>query len=264
MQALEWSLNEITDNVLNHAQSRVGGFVQSTYYGQSQAVELMVADAGIGIPSSLGIKDHQHAIERAMQEGVTRDRKTNQGNGLFGVYRIALVANGRFEIQSSLGHVYLDEGSVKFRDEATPYSGTFVRWSISLKSEKIISQALKFQGRAHSIVYDYYDKLLNEGGGRIVMRMKKEFSSFRSRQAGKGAYTKIRNLLNWGSTQGLELDFSEISIISSSFADEVFGRLFVELGPIVFMNRVHLINAPGEILGIIDQAMTKRFVEDKK
>jgi hypothetical protein len=54
LKAIEWSLQEITDNVLNHAESPIGGLVQVTNFSyRRQAIEFSVCDAGIGIPSSL-------------------------------------------------------------------------------------------------------------------------------------------------------------------------------------------------------------------
>ena len=45
--AVEWSLGEVMDNVISHAESPVGGFVQATAYRSSNRVEFIVADAGI-------------------------------------------------------------------------------------------------------------------------------------------------------------------------------------------------------------------------
>lgn len=52
--AFEWSVNEITDNVLVHSQSPIGGLVQvSTFQKYTKQVQFVVADAGVGIPSTL-------------------------------------------------------------------------------------------------------------------------------------------------------------------------------------------------------------------
>jgi len=50
LAALEWSVNEITDNVLVHSQSPIGGLVQvSTFQKAKKLVEYIVVDAGVGI-----------------------------------------------------------------------------------------------------------------------------------------------------------------------------------------------------------------------
>ena len=49
--ALEWSINEITDNVIVHSESPIGGLVQvSTFSKNQKRVEYIVADAGLGSP----------------------------------------------------------------------------------------------------------------------------------------------------------------------------------------------------------------------
>ena len=177
LQAIEWSLNEITDNVINHANSPVGGFVQSCLFRDRKAIEFLVADGGIGIPRSLDIKDPKLALEKAIQEGVTRNKKTNQGNGLYGVFRIALVANGQFNLQSYLGNMVVHSGSISFRSETAPYNGTYARWSISLDAKNIISQALVINGRQHTIGFDYFDSITDPDRDCVTIKLKDKFIS---------------------------------------------------------------------------------------
>jgi anti-sigma regulatory factor (Ser/Thr protein kinase) len=105
LKAVEWALNEVTDNVLNHSDSIDGGFVQLSYKRNSarQSVEIVVCDSGIGIPKSLRgtfpeIKDDAEALEKSVQEGVTRNTVTNQGNGLYGSFEISRVSKGKFSL----------------------------------------------------------------------------------------------------------------------------------------------------------------------
>jgi hypothetical protein len=53
LTAIEWPINEITDNVLNHAMSPVGGFIQANFGSRQPIVGFSVCDAGVGIPPSL-------------------------------------------------------------------------------------------------------------------------------------------------------------------------------------------------------------------
>ena len=50
---LEWSINEITDNLLNHAECNEGGIVQVSTLKETRKVTFGVADSGRGILSSL-------------------------------------------------------------------------------------------------------------------------------------------------------------------------------------------------------------------
>src|SRR5204863_6230643 len=53
--------------------------------------------------------------------------------------------------------------------------------------------------------------------------------------AGMPVRQKLRNLSRICDGKRIRIDFSEVPIISSSFADEVFGKLFADLGPLEFM-----------------------------
>jgi len=83
LKALEWALNEITDNVLNHAESAIGGIVQIQSFPSKNRVSFFVADAGLGIANTLRraiptLTSDADALDRAIWEGVTRNSKTNQ------------------------------------------------------------------------------------------------------------------------------------------------------------------------------------------
>jgi len=51
--ALEWSVNEICDNVINHAETGAGGYLQVIAYPKHNLIAFTVADAGRGILHSL-------------------------------------------------------------------------------------------------------------------------------------------------------------------------------------------------------------------
>jgi len=53
LSGLEWSINELTDNVLNHSKSPIGGLIEATTYPKNETIAFAVADAGIGILDSL-------------------------------------------------------------------------------------------------------------------------------------------------------------------------------------------------------------------
>lgn len=262
LKALEWSLNEITDNVLNHAQTAHGGFVQATTFAESQNVEFVVADAGIGIPRSLGIRNHERALENAIKEGVTRDRGSNAGNGLFGSYSVATNSGGRFQIHSGNASLLASEGDqlriVNDRPRIFPETVVLVR--IDCGKEGLLEQALRFGGVQHDPPFDYIErKFENQIEGEMTFVLKNEAMSVGSREAGKSVKKKITNLLSMNPGSKLHVDLAGVPIVSSSFADEVFGRLFSELGPIGFMKLIDLKNVDRTIQSLIDRAITQRM-----
>ena len=258
--AVEWSLGEIMDNVVSHAESPVGGFVQATTFRGSNRVEFIVADAGIGIPESMNITRHDDALMQAIAEGATRNRWKNAGNGLFGSYRVAaLSAEGQFEINSGHGHLYYDRSleAVQSKRRRTPYAGTAIRCGIGLGNPDLLKSALKFRGEVHHPAHDVVERRFEDDTGGIVFSVKNEArGDIGSRHGGRRIRQLIENLLR---DQGaVSVDFNGVGVISSSFADEVFGRLFVSLGPRGFMRRIEIVKAAPTVEGLIDRAILQR------
>lgn len=268
LAAIEWSINEITDNVINHSESQTGGFVQlTTFSKQQRRVEYAVCDAGIGIPSSLRqshpeLTSDTDALDRAIREGVTRDKKIGQGNGLFGSFEISRVSEGYFEVHS--GHARLRQNkkvAVRVREAQVPYQGTLVVSCMDYSKPGILEQALRFGDKPYKPV-DYIEtEYESTDGKRIVFLMKEESQSFGSRVAGRPVKIKLQSLATLCPEQKIFVDFSDIPVISSSFADEILGKLFVELGPLAFMQRFEIVNTTETVKSLIDRAIAQRAKE---
>ena len=151
--AFEWAVNELTDNVLVHANSAVGGFVQvSTFVKYRKRVQFVVADAGVGIPTSLrgghpDIGSDTEALDRAIREGVTRDAAIGQGNGMFGSYQICSKSKGDFLVDS--GHARLrfqPNSGLSIDNQTVPYRGTLVVATIDFSDPALLEDALAFKG----------------------------------------------------------------------------------------------------------------------
>jgi len=111
LAAIEWAFNEITDNVLNHAQSSIGGVIQFSTRSDTRKIEFSVCDAGIGVPASLmpshpEIPNDLEALAWAVKEGITRDKAIGQGNGLFGGSQICRESGGFFSLHSEFGEFW--------------------------------------------------------------------------------------------------------------------------------------------------------------
>ena len=263
LKALEWALNEVTDNVLNHAESPVGGILQMTAYPSKQVIEFYVCDAGLSIPRTLRVgrpelMDDVRALRAAVEEGVTRNKSTNQGNGLYGAFKCCEVSGGQFEILS--GNVSLKHwpGTLNASRNNTYFRGTLVRARINIAFEKLLERALIFKGQPHDPSFDFVERLYQPEGDDINFVVKNELDALGSREAGKLARTKIENLMN-NATIGILFDFDGVHLISSSFADEVFGRLFLEYGPVRFGQLVKFKNIDATVQRLIDRAIALRM-----
>lgn len=57
------------------------------------------------------------------------------------------------------------------------------------------------------------------------------------------------------------IDWSDIPIISSSFADEFIGKLFLELGLIAVSSKTRNIGMEPIIHGLLDKAISQRLTQ---
>lgn len=261
---IEWVVNEITDNVINHAQSPVGGIVQVTNRRQSEQIELVVVDVGLGIPNTLRpthpeLHSDSEALHAAIREGVTRDKNVGQGNGLYGTWSVCQKTEGEFSILSGYASLVSPRsGDVRSLKNNVPFDGTLLSVKIGYSDKFDLSKALTFGGRTH-VPVDYIDTHFDQDAdGNIRFRLQEECTGFGSRALGDPVRRKLVNLVQMADSGKLLVDLDGVMLVSSSFADEVFGKLFVELGPLRFMSKVHLVNVDPLVQNLIDRAIMQR------
>lgn len=264
LSAFEWSINEITDNVLIHSDSSRGGFAQIFSVPNPSGILFCVADAGRGVLASMreGYPELQldsEALSSAVVAGVTRNATVGQGNGLAGTLRVASMSGGRFAVASFRGRYFAGNEGTSSVDGKPSFHGTIVTASMQLVSDFRIEDALSLSGRRsskHSIL-DYHD---DEDGG-VVLRLARETEGVGSRPAGAFIRRKIVHLLSQEQSKVLVLDWEGISVVSSSFADEALGKLFVEIGPLAFSSRVKHRNLSSVNGALIDNAILQRVAQ---
>ncbi len=200
------------------------------------------------------------AIYKALEAGVTRHNDYGQGNGLAGALRIATASGGYIEITSGRAQVVCraNDSNPYRRGPQQCFQGTFVYFEIDLDSELELSEALALGGAPHRPI-DLVETLYEtEDGSAISLRLRDEEVGFGSRMAGRQIRTKCLNLLDAEPEKPLLLDWEGIPLISSSFADELVGKLFATLGPLVFSARVRNIVMRHVVHSLIDKAIMQR------
>jgi anti-sigma regulatory factor (Ser/Thr protein kinase) len=206
--ALEWAVNEITDNVLTHSSSHVGGFLIAQKLHNSNIIEFTVADGGVGVARSLSMRDETEAVEQAIQEGVTRNKSTNQGNGLYGTYRLALASSGVFVLKSKRGNLFVaKDGSMHVRTDPVPFNGTFVVCQVDCDRPDLTERAFVFGGRSHVPAFDYIEKKHEDGTKDLTISAIEICKTFGSRKSGAEARLYITNILNTLDSGILKIDF---------------------------------------------------------
>ena len=238
LPAVEWVVSELVDNVFLHADSEVPGVVSARYHKAKSRFEIAVVDVGRGIRASLGVKiplwSDGSAIDQALRRGVTRDEGVGQGNGLAGAREIVRMNGGFLEIWSGTA-VWRAEGSrdLGFKvGDAVPGTGVMIaldtRGPIDLKGTWIA-------GYRHS---RFLGAQAPPPVGETVVHVLEEVESTGTRGAGR----KLRELLllALGQQDAVSVDFEGVTAASSSFLDELLGRLALELGPDEFRRRVRV------------------------
>jgi len=276
LDALEWVLNEVADNVLNHAGG-VQGWLQLSQQPKKHLVEVVVVDCGRGILSSLReghahLKSDAEALEMAVKKGVTRDLNIGQGNGLAGSLRIAMAAEGFVNLYSGKGLLrYLPNISRQnfnhsgfphrsmaqnFFLEAVPFfHGTVV--SLTLPTSRELDVAHALWGRSTTSMFE--NDYVSESGQEINYRVAEEATGFGNRASARPLRVAVENLLNQFPNQRLIIDFSGVNMISASFADEFVARLAKSMGVASFFQRVNLKGMNEFLTRTLDAVMEQRL-----
>ena len=57
----------------------------------------------------------------------------------------------------------------------------------------------------------------------------------------------------------IKIDFTGVALMSSSFADEAFAKLFLKIGPIKFMSTIKLVGMGTTVASLVDRAIEQRM-----
>lgn len=268
LDSLTWSLNEVMDNVLQHS-GKGYGFVMGQIHHQKKHIAFCVGDNGQGIYNSLKSSVHRpstpiEALRIAVQESVTRDKTVGQGNGMYGLHQIVKFNKGRLTIVSNTALYKLENNIVTILTTLPTISedngGTTVDFQLDFENKVSIEEALIFNGKPHINYVNYYLENLENEEGDLVYFLKQWRDGVGTRPSGKKLRLEILN--NYLETKRrIVIDFADLNVISSSFADELLGKLVIEFGFFGFNNLVKLKNMNSLIQQIVQRSVAQRMAE---
>lgn len=271
VEAFEWTVNEVMDNVIQHSQSEYG-FVICTVTNNAH-ISVSVYDNGIGIlrsfyGSEYRLKSPYDAIALAMQEGATRDKKIGQGNGLWGMSKLVSNNKGNLGITSSGARLAVDENNAIHRnDDITRFNlmgdtfipGTLVDFQFQCNNPVSFSEIF---GKQYVFTNIYIESMEDEKD-RILLRVKDFSFGYSTRLAGENARNMAINFATQTEEKQIILiDLQGIGIMASSFADEFIGKLACYYGFIQFNNLFRIINVSKENMAIINRSVMQRMKEE--
>ena len=263
LEGFEWSINEVLDNVLQHS-SRSFGYVMGQVHPKTKHFVFCVYDTGQGIYNSLlsssihKPKNPVEALKLAIKEGVTRDKKIGQGNGLWGLHQIINENTGILNIISNSACYNLTNNEFKTFDRVPqlPYdNGCIVDFQLDYGKEISISKALGGYEPVNLKLESLEDNV-----GNINIDMHNKESGVGTRKSGEKIRNELINIYKQ-SSKNITLDFANINIISSSFADELIGKLVTEFGFYGFNNIFKLKNMNANVQSIVQRSVAQRMME---
>ena len=204
-----------------------------------------------------------HAIGEAMKAGITRNPNAGQGNGIAGALRIATMSEGSFNIASGLAQVRVQAGETRNFKRRKPerFQGTVVYLELALDARFHLSEALGLGGDPHQPTDIIETAYQTDESDATVLKLCEESTGFGSRTAGRQLRTKCTNLLNAEPGKPLVMDWEKVPLVSSSFADELIGKLFASLGPLAFSARIRNIRMEAVVRALIDKAIMQRVAQ---
>ena len=261
--AFEWAVYEVIDNIILHSETPVPGVVCAQYYPKTNIIDVAVCDMGRGIKASLSesykFKDHKTAILKALERGVTRSLGAGQGNGLAGTFEIVKLNEGSFRIWSGNASFKLSPGEAEgqFEDLPSGIPGTGV--NLRLKTDNPVPMNKTFMGKNSWSYIDKESERVCEKGVKVL----EECSYTGGRRPARYMRIKIENILP-DMENGLQIDFSGVKSCSSSFLDELLGRLIADIGTASFNSKIKLVNATDEILDMANVVIHQRLESSKQ
>jgi len=163
-------------------------------------------------------------------------------------------------VESGYGKLsFYEPVGLKIATEKVPYEGTLVVAEIDFSVPDLLQEALKFNGKVNE-PFDYVESHYEDTKAqRVIFKVADEASSFGSRVAGRPLKNRLSNLARMCPAQEVIIDFADVALVSSSFADEFIGKLFAEFGPMEFMARFKLVGVSGTVQQLIDRAISQRM-----
>ncbi|GAA3629701.1 STAS-like domain-containing protein [Flavivirga jejuensis] len=268
IDACTWGLNEIMDNVIQHSEAKCG-FIMGVIHKKTKNINISIFDYGIGIYTSLKYSDNVYnpksaadAISLAVQEGVTRDKSVGQGNGMWGLYNIVNLNSGHMSVISGKGGLSLNRGVMKTYEQIRMLSlkqqATTVNFHLNLNKDISIKDAL-----GGTEMVDMYIENMEDDYDRVVFKIFEAASGTGTRQSGLKIKNEVINLYK-KAKKSIIIDFDNVGVISSSFADEFIGKLVVELGFYQFQKIFTLSNMNATIQTIVQRSLSQRMAESLK
>lgn len=267
LPALSWCLKEIMDNVIVHSGTNEG-LIMAQVHHRRRLVNISIFDSGLGLLNTLSESgefsptNELEAIDLALTHKVSGNRNIGQGNGMWGLRQIVKNNKGHLSVMSGRAIKIFDYE----KDEEEIYDNLAVlgehnqctRIDFSLNFDNVIDikESLGNYSVYETINSDI-ENMENENDWIIFDVKKQALLGTGTRQSGKQLRKYLINIMNT-SDKKIVIDFKDVDMVSSSFADELIAQLILEIGKDVYKDRFVLSNVNEHSNIIISSAIRQR------
>ncbi len=268
LPALSWCLKEIMDNVIVHSGYNEG-LIMAQVHHRSRLVNISIFDSGEGLLKTLSEsgefspKNELEAIDLALSAKVSGNRNIGQGNGMWGLKQI--VENNKGYLNVMTGHAIkmfdFKNNKIRTYDNLAILNNTnhCTRIDFSLNFDNVINIKESLGNyEVYETINSDIEEMENENSW-IVFNVKKESKlGTGTRQSGKVVRNYLINIMNI-CDNGIILDFKDVEMVSSSFADEAIAQLILEIGKEIFNSRFKFHNVNEQCNIVISAAIRQRI-----
>lgn len=269
IETVEWCLNEVMDNVLQHSE-RQKGYVMAQIHKQSQVFAFCVFDSGIGFYNSLKNTKHHpekpiDAITLALQERITRDENIGQGNGLWGLSSIVTKTDGQMEVSSGGARYTLYGGKTQTSKEggfvlSKDFGTAYLDIRLNYGSKIDIVDALTDSNGFRYEPIDMWLENLEDDNNRYIIKISEQAGGTGTRQSAEKLRNMVLNISN-NEKKVVVLDFDGVNLISSSFADELVGKIISEKGFVYFTQAFKIEHLSTANANILNRSVGQRMAQ---
>lgn len=233
LQALSYCFYEILDNVHIHSGKPLGTAI--THFDSSKDIlRLLVADDGMGIRESLAENEcyrdvsEEDALRMCIQDTVTDGK--GMGFGLYATSRLMKDIGISFVLHSGNHKLLYKGGETKIINNGF-WQGTIVYMEITTSREIDPNEVVDHRTNADEqyneafVESDQLESLwINKG--TVEFKFSQFGTDFGTREMGAKIREQIRPMLEAHET--VVLDFSNVNVVSNSFADECVAKLLLD------------------------------------
>lgn len=266
-ESVMWCLNEVMDNVLNHSGGggAARGYVMAQFHAEEKRLCICVFDLGIGLKASLdgtrfAASSSLEAIKSAVRQGVTCGK--GQGNGLWGLRELVgcseggslTICSGGAACRFSSGE---GDGAEISGETFSGYPGTtLIDFQIGC-SKDIDFDGIFGEGFAP---VDLEEENMETAEGAIRLKILELAKGTGTRKSAEEVRHLAENVID-NRKKRVVLDFEGVEGCSSSFIDELVGKLLVKYGFLGFTQAVVCVNVGGISARLVNHSISQRLAE---